>query len=137
MSRSVMIPGPAPLGVDHDRRADLALGHQPRDGAQRVTRPHREDRRAHSLANLHLSDSFPAHTSDKTPPHHLQRLPQCSTASAPVKAPAGRVGRDRPTSHRREALGSRLVMEGIAVNSFIVARAAREQARCPRGTAHA
>ena len=28
-SRSVMMPGPCAVGVDHDRGADLALGHQP------------------------------------------------------------------------------------------------------------
>ena len=46
-------PRAVAVGVDHDRRADPALGHQPRDRAQRVAGPDREDHRAHAFANLH------------------------------------------------------------------------------------
>ena len=52
-SRSVRIPGPGLLGVDHDRRADAALGHQPGGLAKGVAGSDRQDRRAHSVPHLH------------------------------------------------------------------------------------
>ena len=38
-------PRPVPVGIDHDGRTDLRSRHQPRDGAQGVARPHRQDGR--------------------------------------------------------------------------------------------
>jgi hypothetical protein len=48
-------PRAGSLGVDDDRGADLASGHQAGGFAKRVSRADREDRRAHPVPYLHPS----------------------------------------------------------------------------------
>src|ERR1035437_3437774 len=66
-------PRAVPLGIHHDRRADLALAHQPGDRSERVPRPHSEHHPTHAFVYLHWltfasrSDLFPG-------PHHRRPL---------------------------------------------------------------
>ena len=97
MSRSVRMPGPGPLGVEHDRRADAALGHQPRGLAQRVARPDRQDHRAHPVTYLHADPPPPR-------PVRLQRLAQSTshlTRVSSADAPNWRVTNRRHLIPRR------------------------------------